>query len=227
MFYDCLVAPRSTKDLNAEISAYTADRARRLTGLSVRQIQYWDEQGFIRPSLTRRHGRGRRRLYSFRDLLSLKVAADLRKSVSLQLIRKVTDHLRRLNYRDPLAELNFVVVGGKLYFKESSRWQESRQLGQVVASFLVKVGAIAAELQRQIAIDKARSRRVGVIERRRGVLGGKPVLAGTRIPVQAVKNLLQDGASFEEIRELYPDLDIKDIQAAEKADLTRRRKLAS
>ncbi len=210
-----------------EISAYTADRVRRLTGLTARQIQYWDERGFIRPSLTRRKGRGRRRLYSFRDLVSLKVAADLRKSVSLQLIRKVNDHLRRLDYRDPLAELSFVVAGGKLYFRESARWQDSRQLGQVVASFIVRVGAIAADLQRQIHLDRARARRAGVIEQRRGVLGGKPVFAGTRIAVQTIKNLLQDGASVEEVRELYPDLGLKDIQAAEKADLSRRRKLAS
>ncbi len=146
---------------------------------------------------------------------------------SLQLIRKVDDHLRRLDYRDPLPELNFVVTGGKLYFQESARWQVSRQLGQVVASFIVRVGAIAANLQRQIHLDRARARRAGVIEQRRGVLGGKPVLAGTRIAVQTIKNLLQDGASVEEILELYPDLGLKDIQAAERADLSRRRKLAS
>jgi uncharacterized protein (DUF433 family) len=227
MFYDMTVAPAPRVDSGIEISAYTADRARRLTGLTVRQIQYWDELGFIRPSLTRRKGRGRRRLYSFRDLVSLKVAADLRRSVSLQLIRKVNDHLRRLDYRNPLAELSFVIVGGKLYFEESARWQDSRQLGQVVASFIIRVGAIAADLQQQIRIDQARARRPGVIERRRGVLGGKPVLAGTRIAVQTIKNLLRDGASVEEIRELYPDLGSNDIQAADKADLSRRRKLAS
>ena len=211
----------------AEMSAYTADRVRRLTGLSVRQIQYWDERDFIRPSLTTRKGRGRRRLYSFRDLVSLKVAAELLKSVSLQMIRKVTDHLRRLNYSDPVAELSFVVVAGKLYFRESSKWQESRQLGQVVASFVVRVGAIAADLRRRIDLDTARSRRIGTIEKRRGVLGGKPVFAGTRISVEAVKNLLRDGATTEEIRELYPDLTDRDIDAARKADLRRLPRLAS
>lgn len=226
MFYDYLVARDSVYETGIDLSAYTAERARRLTGLSARQIQYWDEQDFISPSLTKRKGRGRRRLYSFRDLVSLKVAADLREHVSLQLIRRVTDHLRRLNYRDPLAELSFVVVGDKLLFRESSRWQESRQLGQVVASYLVRVGAIAADLERQIAADAAGARRAGVIEQRRGVLGGKPVLAGTRIPVQAVKNLLRDGASTEEILELYPDLEVKDIRAARAADLSPRRRRA-
>lgn len=228
MFYDLTVALEVPAESSIEISAYTADRARRLTGLTARQIQYWDERGFIRPSLTARKGRGRRRLYSFRDLISLKVAADLRaKDVSLQLIRKVNDHLRRLDYGDPLAELNFAVVGGKLYFHEGARWQEGRHLGQIVAAYMIPVGAIAAGLEQQIQRDRSRTRRPGVIERRRGVLGGKPVLAGTRITVQSVKNLVHDGASLQEIRELYPDLAPKDIRAAVKADLSRRRKLAS
>lgn len=228
MFYDLTMASEDRDGSIVEISAYTAERARRLTGLTPRQVQYWDERGFIQPSLTARKGRGRRRLYSFRDLISLKVAADLRsKSVSLQLIRKVNDHLRRLDYGDPLAELNFAVVGGRLYFQEGSHWQESRHLGQIVAAYLIPVGAIAANLEHQIQRDRARTRRPGVIERRRGVLGGKPVLAGTRITVQAVKNLLNDGASIQEIRELYPDLAAKDIKAAAKADLSKRRKLAS
>lgn len=213
-------------DSNLEITAFTADRVRRLTGLSARKIQYWDERGLVRPSLTKRHGRGRRRVYSFRDLVSLKVAAELRQSVSLQLIRGVNDHLRRLDYRDPLAELSFVVKGGRLYFKESDRWQESRQLGQVVASYVIPVGLIAASLQKQITVDRERSRRPGVIETRRGVLGSQPVLAGTRITVRAIKNLLRDGASVREIRELYPDLVPADIEAAEKADLSSRRRRA-
>ncbi|MFN6519551.1 MAG: DUF433 domain-containing protein [Nostoc sp. CreGUA01] len=43
---------------------------------------------------------------------------------------------------------------------------------------------------------------------------GKPCVAGTRITVQSVLELLNDGLSFEEIiRDYYPDLQIKDIRA--------------
>ena len=43
---------------------------------------------------------------------------------------------------------------------------------------------------------------------------GKPCVAGTRIPVQAVLELLIEGLSFQEIIEdYYPDLTIEDIQA--------------
>lgn len=43
---------------------------------------------------------------------------------------------------------------------------------------------------------------------------GKPCVAGTRIPVQSVLELVRDGLTFNEIvRDYYPDLSREDIQA--------------
>jgi uncharacterized protein (DUF433 family) len=43
---------------------------------------------------------------------------------------------------------------------------------------------------------------------------GKPCIAGTRIPVQSVLELLDEGLSFSEIiRDYYPDLQTDDIRA--------------
>jgi uncharacterized protein (DUF433 family) len=43
---------------------------------------------------------------------------------------------------------------------------------------------------------------------------GKPCLAGTRIPVLSVLELVREGFSFEEIiQDYYPDLQIEDIRA--------------
>jgi uncharacterized protein (DUF433 family) len=43
---------------------------------------------------------------------------------------------------------------------------------------------------------------------------GKPCVAGTRIPVQDVLELVRDGIAFEKIvRDYYPDLQIDDIRA--------------
>ena len=43
---------------------------------------------------------------------------------------------------------------------------------------------------------------------------GKPCVAGTRIPVQSVLELVGEGLSFEEIiQDYYPDLEIEDIRA--------------
>ena len=45
------------------------------------------------------------------------------------------------------------------------------------------------------------------------ILGGKPVIAGTRIPIYVILQMLRDGASFSEIIKGYPRLTIEDIQA--------------
>lgn len=43
---------------------------------------------------------------------------------------------------------------------------------------------------------------------------GKPCVAGTRIPVMDVLELVREGFSFEQIiRDYYPDLDIEDLRA--------------
>lgn len=43
---------------------------------------------------------------------------------------------------------------------------------------------------------------------------GKPCVAGTRIPVQSVLELVRDGVAFSDIlRDYYPDLTIEDVRA--------------
>lgn len=46
------------------------------------------------------------------------------------------------------------------------------------------------------------------------ILAGKPVIAGTRIPVTLILNLLAHGQTIEEIIDDYPDLIDEDIKAA-------------
>lgn len=46
------------------------------------------------------------------------------------------------------------------------------------------------------------------------ILGGKPVITGTRIPIDQILFLLKDGFTIEAIREEYPQLDIKTIAGA-------------
>jgi uncharacterized protein (DUF433 family) len=168
----------------------------------------------VSPSLRRRKGPGRRRLYDFRDLVSLRVASDLRREgISLQLIRRVVAHLRGLDYSDPLAQLRFWTDEGHLYFAEAGTVREGRRPAQTIVEGVIPVAEIVRELDDQI-VKLERDRPVGKIERRRGVLGSKPVIAGTRIPVQSVQRLHEDGADEAEILEMYPDLTLADVRAA-------------
>ena len=52
------------------------------------------------------------------------------------------------------------------------------------------------------------------VEVRPDILLGKPVIAGTRIPVYLILNLLASGYDFARIVEAYPILEEEDIRAA-------------
>ena len=53
----------------------------------------------------------------------------------------------------------------------------------------------------------------GKIEVNPNIHFGKPCVAGTRIPVQSVLELVREGLSFTEIiRDYYPDLQIEDVR---------------
>lgn len=57
-------------------------------------------------------------------------------------------------------------------------------------------------------------RPIGQIERRSDVLGGRPVIAGTRVPVSAIKEFAKAGYAVSQIRQEYPSLTADDINAA-------------
>ncbi len=52
------------------------------------------------------------------------------------------------------------------------------------------------------------------IERKPEVMLGKPVVKGTRIPVELIVRKLGEGASIEDLLDGYPNLKKEDIQAA-------------
>jgi len=45
------------------------------------------------------------------------------------------------------------------------------------------------------------------------ILGGKPVIKGTRIAVYLILDLLSEGHSFDDILALYPHLTLEDVKA--------------
>jgi DNA-binding transcriptional MerR regulator len=69
----------------------TSQQVLELTGITARQLQWWDERGVVVPARS-----GHRRLYSMEDLAELAVICELRrKGFSLQRIRKVMRLLQR------------------------------------------------------------------------------------------------------------------------------------
>jgi DNA-binding transcriptional MerR regulator len=66
-------------DAGEEVHAFPDTQARRLAGVSMRPLRYWEEVGLIVPSIKRRLSEHNTlRLYGYQDLLALLVVSALR-----------------------------------------------------------------------------------------------------------------------------------------------------
>jgi DNA-binding transcriptional MerR regulator len=83
--------------------------------ISYRQLDYWARTGLVTPSVRDASGSGTQRLYSFRDMVVLKVVKRLLDAgVSLQNIRKAIEALRLRGVED-LAEITLISDGTTVY----------------------------------------------------------------------------------------------------------------
>ncbi len=95
-----------------------------LTGVTGRQLQWWDERGVVKPERV-----GHRRLYSRQQVMEMAVICELRgKGFSLQGVRKVMRFLQR-EFGKGLAEITarnsdvHLLTDGKRLFLETSARQ--------------------------------------------------------------------------------------------------------
>ena len=98
-----------------EDTGYRGPTACRAAGITYRQLDYWARTGLVEPSIRPASGSGTQRLYSFRDILVLKVVKRLLDTgVSLQQIRTAVDHLRDRGV-DDLARITLMSDGASVY----------------------------------------------------------------------------------------------------------------
>jgi DNA-binding transcriptional MerR regulator len=84
-------------------------------GITYRQLDYWARTKLVQPTLRNASGSGSARLYSFRDILVLKVVKRLLDTgVSLQQIRSAIEHLRERGVQD-LAQITLMSDGASVY----------------------------------------------------------------------------------------------------------------
>jgi DNA-binding transcriptional MerR regulator len=140
------------------LEGFTAHQASRLTGCTPRQLRYWDQVGLVRPSIQQTGGRpGVPRLYSFRDLVALKVVRSLLDGgMSLQRVRRAWDYLsKKARLAQHLAEVK-LVTDGKSIFKVVRREGEVMDaLRQGQMAFFVAID----DLVRQVSDEVAEFRR--------------------------------------------------------------------
>jgi DNA-binding transcriptional MerR regulator len=100
---------------------YRAPQVCNLVGITYRQLDYWARTNLISPSLQRAAGSGSQRLYSFSDVVQLKVIKRLLDAgMSLKKIRQAVEILQEQMESDrPLADVTHLSDGQTIYAAHS------------------------------------------------------------------------------------------------------------
>jgi DNA-binding transcriptional MerR regulator len=214
-----------TIDLASQV--FTSKQACEITGITTRQVVHWDAQGLVKPSMRPASGRGTQRLYSYKDLLAIKVVKDLRdQEISLQKIRKCVAFLRKHlpHTSQPLNYCTLVSVDERLFLvKDKQTLMDTiERPGQLASRVLLSVGKLDSELRDKVL--RLSSRRVEDIvvgeyayqaeiepdEESGGYVGQVPGLPGC----------VTQGETLEETREMLKDAVRTYLEAVR--DLARR-----
>jgi DNA-binding transcriptional MerR regulator len=158
------------------VNGFTAEQASRLTGCTQHQLRYWDRVSLLEPSLQSTGGRpGVRRLYSFRDLVALRVIKSLLDNgMSVQRVRRAWDYLRRNGGMDQhLAEVKLVTDGKSIFAIAAGEDELLDALRGGQMAFFVAIDSITREveddvtkfeLDRERFLEMIRRSEEGVIE---------------------------------------------------------------
>ena len=136
----------------ASYGSFSTAQVSRLTGLSVRQLDHWDRQGFVRPSVAHAKGYGAARRYSFEDLVRLRVAGRLRAAgFGLAKIRQCVRTLQKLDpSKKGMSDVRLLVVGSRVLWVKSDReLVDILQEGQLMLVFPIgnEVRGMAAAVE--------------------------------------------------------------------------------
>ena len=133
-----------------ERAGYRGPIVCKAAGITYRQLDYWARTGLVEPAVRGAKGSGSHRLYSFRDILVLKVVKRLLDTgVSLQQIRSAVLHLRERGVED-LAQITLMSDGASVYECTSAdEVIDLVQKGQGV--FGIAVGRVWREVEGSLA----------------------------------------------------------------------------
>ncbi len=93
---------------------YRVPEVCKIVGITYRQLDYWARTELVTPSVRDASGSGTQRLYSFQDLVTLRVIKNLLDTgVSLQRVRKAVEHLESMDR--PVAGVTLMSDGKGVY----------------------------------------------------------------------------------------------------------------
>ena len=146
------VAGRLSKG-RASMEGFTAHQASKFTSCTPRQLRYWDQIGLVQPSVQGTGGRpGVPRLYSFRDLVALRVVKSLLDGgMSLQRVRRAWAFLNKKAGLDRhLSEVRLVTDGQSIFkiCRRDGEVIDALREGQM--AFFVAIDDIATSVETNV-----------------------------------------------------------------------------
>lgn len=129
---------------------YRGPTACNAAGVTYRQLDYWARTGLVEPSIRGAKGSGSQRLYSFRDILILKIIKRLLDAgISLPQIRTAISHLRERG-TDDLTRVTLMSDGASVYeCTTNDEVIDLLQGGQGV--FGIAIGGVWREIEGSLA----------------------------------------------------------------------------
>ena len=115
---------------------YSGTQAAKVVGITYRQLDYWARTDLLRPSLAEAEGSGSRRLYSYRDLLELRMIKTLLDAgIRLESVRQVFAYLREHVTTD-IASAHIVINGTQVMLCDGDELIDVLRRGQGVLNVL-------------------------------------------------------------------------------------------
>jgi DNA-binding transcriptional MerR regulator len=140
-------------------NGYSVAQTEKLTKLSRAMLDYFCRSEVLRPSAKPCRGRGHRRMYSFSDLVLLRVIARLLQSgISVLNLKKSLAALRK---RDPefaarrTSGAVLVTDGARIYLRQGSQVIEDLVCGQLQFAFVIQLDGVRRELDRGVRASRS------------------------------------------------------------------------
>ena len=140
--------------------AFTSKQACYLSGCTSHQLRYWDKVGLVSPTIQSSKGKpGVPKLYSFRDIVSLRVIKTLLDNgMSIQRVRRAWKYLTRNgNLEDQLSEVKLISDGDTIFSIEEDKVFDALKSGQL--AFFETIDVVTKEVREDVSkfeLDKER-----------------------------------------------------------------------
>lgn len=203
-------------DIGSVIAALSEEQVEKITGLSKGRLRYWAKTNFFAPSYVEDNPRlPYSRFYSFKDVVALRTLEMLRvqNNVPLQHLRKVAEKLSHLKDELWVSTTLFVENRKVVIVNPETGAQEEVVSGQYLLG--IPLSKIISDTKADVqTLNQRPPEAIGHVSRRRDIARNAWVISGTRIAVDSIKRLNEDGYAVEQIIDEYPDLTIEDVEAA-------------